>query len=194
MRNLLSLILLLFSAFTTLFAEKTIIKLEQYTTEDGLAHRTVSGMLQDKTGLIWFATWNGLCSFDGNKFKTYKPEDDNANIRVEKIWELDNGVFVCRMYNERVLLFNPKTEEFSLYNNDDLLPPKINSLYKVDYDNERLSFRNTKTDSVYYYKIGNSGIHLGVHYSFTDKQGNVWLNFNDRILKFSFTPDRKSVV
>ena len=147
-------------------------------------------MNQDKSGLMWFATWNGLCSFDGNKFRSYKHSDNSTNSRIDKMWELESGLFVCKMYNESIMLFNPDKEEFSVYNNDNLLPAKVSSSYKLSYDNGSLKFHNLKTDSIYYYPIENTGIHLGIHCYFVDKQDNVWVNFNDRLYKFSFMPIR----
>lgn len=44
---------------------------EHYSAEDGLPQGVVSDMFQDKKGFMWFATWNGICKFDGYRFTTY---------------------------------------------------------------------------------------------------------------------------
>ncbi|MGB4540792.1 MAG: two-component regulator propeller domain-containing protein, partial [Prolixibacteraceae bacterium] len=48
---------------TPLFAED--IKLEHFSRDNGLSHNSVRHIVQDKTGLLWFGTFNGLNSFDG---------------------------------------------------------------------------------------------------------------------------------
>jgi hypothetical protein len=40
-------------------------KVYYYTTEDGLPQNTVSCVIKDSRGFLWFGTPNGLCRFDG---------------------------------------------------------------------------------------------------------------------------------
>ncbi|MEM9918121.1 MAG: histidine kinase [Bacteroidota bacterium] len=42
-----------------------------YTDEDGLPSMTIYRILQDSKGYIWFGTANGICRFDGYRFKTF---------------------------------------------------------------------------------------------------------------------------
>ena len=52
----------------------------QYTTSDGLPHNRIEAIVQDKSGLIWLGTWNGLSRFDGNDFINYQnnPKDSTT--------------------------------------------------------------------------------------------------------------------
>ncbi|MBO9566022.1 MAG: histidine kinase [Niastella sp.] len=43
---------------------------KQYQVGDGLAHNTVTSIIQDSKGLIWIGTRNGINRFDGYTFKT----------------------------------------------------------------------------------------------------------------------------
>ncbi len=52
-----------------LFAED--IKLEHYNRENGLSHNSVRHILQDKQGMLWLGTFNGLNSFDGQRFSSF---------------------------------------------------------------------------------------------------------------------------
>lgn len=45
------------------------IEKKLYTYSDGLPSRVVLSSIQDANGYIWFITKNGLCRFDGKKFK-----------------------------------------------------------------------------------------------------------------------------
>jgi ligand-binding sensor domain-containing protein len=62
----------------------------QLTDEDGLPSMTVYQITQAQTGLIWIATANGLCSFDGKNIKQY---DDSAlnDQEILKIQEAPDG-------------------------------------------------------------------------------------------------------
>lgn len=47
------------------------IRFEQLLIEQGLSHRSVNCILQDKQGFMWFGTDDGLNRFDGYEFKVY---------------------------------------------------------------------------------------------------------------------------
>ena len=80
-------------------AGKTIFLGEQ----DGLSHRHISQILQDKDGFIWISTWNGLDRFDGREFVTFKsrpgdgvdmPSDRFRNIAID---DHNPNVINCRV-------------------------------------------------------------------------------------------------
>lgn len=61
-----------------------------YTVDDGLAGNLVYSMTQDNKGVMWFGTNNGVSSFDGKNWTTYRdglPGKHYYAIEVE-----DNGV------------------------------------------------------------------------------------------------------
>ena len=73
-----------FLAFVLLFsaqiqAQQKSIKFDKFTIEDGLSQSSVRDIIQDKFGIIWVATMDGLNSFNGYKFTVYKNETDNDN-------------------------------------------------------------------------------------------------------------------
>jgi ligand-binding sensor domain-containing protein len=45
---------------------------KQYQVDDGLVHNTVASIIQDRKGLIWIGTRDGLNRFDGYTFKIRK--------------------------------------------------------------------------------------------------------------------------
>jgi signal transduction histidine kinase/ligand-binding sensor domain-containing protein/CheY-like chemotaxis protein/AraC-like DNA-binding protein len=89
---------------------------EHFSTESGLSHGSVSTMLKDKQGFMWFATWDGINRFDGYTFKTYKPsEADNPNSssnRVESMMEDFWGNIWIMTYDSKVFRLNRLTEKF----------------------------------------------------------------------------------
>jgi len=49
-----------------------------FSLRDGLAATMISQMQQTSDGIIWFATWNGLCYFDGYRFTTFRNNQKNS--------------------------------------------------------------------------------------------------------------------
>ena len=46
---------------------------------EGLNDGEINSIVQDSSGLMWFATWSGLISYDGYNFNTYRPELGNPH-------------------------------------------------------------------------------------------------------------------
>ena len=63
--------------------------MQTFNTRDGLPSNNISGLEQDSRGLLWIATWNGLCCFDGYRFTTFRSPDDGHDMlttnRIDKI-------------------------------------------------------------------------------------------------------------
>src|SRR5690606_41356196 len=43
-----------------------------FSLQDGVEDGLVNDIIQDRKGLLWFASWNGLYRFDGYTFKNFK--------------------------------------------------------------------------------------------------------------------------
>lgn len=57
--------------------------------QNGLSHHHASSLVQDKNGMIWVATWNGLCRWDGYRFASFKPlPGDGCSMDVNRIKEI----------------------------------------------------------------------------------------------------------
>ncbi|GHV57318.1 hybrid sensor histidine kinase/response regulator [Bacteroidia bacterium] len=84
--------------------------------EDGLPQYSVRDMLQDRKGFMWFATWDGLCRFDGSEFATYKIYPGNPyqmkSTRIDHILEDKYGYIWLQTYDGEVHRFDPRTEAF----------------------------------------------------------------------------------
>ncbi|MDR2805400.1 MAG: hybrid sensor histidine kinase/response regulator, partial [Dysgonamonadaceae bacterium] len=87
-----------------------------YSVEDGLPQYSVRDMLQDRKGFMWFATWDGLCRFDGSEFTTYKIYPGNPyqmkSTRIDHIVEDKQGYIWLQTYDGEVHRFDPRTETF----------------------------------------------------------------------------------
>src|SRR5438045_4126912 len=86
LRNIFSslkkLLLTIFFTFILTFnssAQNPPLKFDHITTAEGLSSNTVYGMLQDKQGFLWFATFYGLDRYDGYTFKVYNYSSSDSN-------------------------------------------------------------------------------------------------------------------
>lgn len=112
------LISILLSVTFSFLAAQILSNFHHYSGDDGLSENTVTSMLQDKNGFMWFGTWDGLNKFDGYRFKTYKSRPgDSAGLvsnRVTEIQEDAYGFIWIMTYDGLVHRFNPRTENFSI--------------------------------------------------------------------------------
>ncbi|MBL4593584.1 MAG: hypothetical protein JKX68_07195 [Flavobacteriales bacterium] len=60
------------------------ISFTNFTINDGLCSNSVNSVIEDNTGLLWFATAKGLCSYDGKAFVNYPlPQEHVPGVSPE---------------------------------------------------------------------------------------------------------------
>jgi ligand-binding sensor domain-containing protein len=69
---------LLFSV-TAFCTDLSRIKFEYLTVDEGLSQGTIEDILQDRQGMMWFATRDGLDRYDGQKFTVYRNNSNDPN-------------------------------------------------------------------------------------------------------------------
>lgn len=78
-----------------------LCRVVQYDEEDGVPSSHLTQLLQDERGFMWFATWNGLCRYDGYDFQTFKPQVGDgchmATDRIRNITLLPSGQILCQV-------------------------------------------------------------------------------------------------
>lgn len=84
-----------FAAFT---CKGQFYYFKHYQADEGLAHNSVSAIMQDKKGLMWIGTRGGLNRFDGYTFKTYK---NNKN----KFGNIGNNVVISLVEDQKGMLW-----------------------------------------------------------------------------------------
>ena len=70
MRRYYTLLLSMLISFSVLAQQKRI-KFSTISLQEGLSQSSVSSIVQDKTGFMWFATLDGLNQYDGYSIKIY---------------------------------------------------------------------------------------------------------------------------
>ena len=60
------------------------VKFTNFTTKDGLSSNKVNSVIEDKDGLLWFATSKGLCKYDGKTFINFQlPKENPKDVSPE---------------------------------------------------------------------------------------------------------------
>lgn len=130
MKRLCTLLFFLLTAMITI--AQPICQVKHFSVSDGLAQGVVMSILQDRKGLIWFSTWNGLNKFDGYTFKTYKTSQESTyafgSNRMGTISESKYGDIWCPTYDGQACLFDVETEKFI-----DVLQPIERSTKQKNY-------------------------------------------------------------
>lgn len=82
--------------------------LQQYSVDQGLAGRQVTGIVEAEPGQIWFATDGGVSAFDGKGFKNYTTDNGLTANHLWSIFRDRKGVIwagtesgLCRLEGDR---------------------------------------------------------------------------------------------
>jgi len=110
--------ILLFEFIGSLNAQYQIIS-ETYSVENGLSQNSVTDMLKDDDGFLWFTTKDGLSRFDGYNFKNYKASSKELKRSISnefrQILKDDYGFLWVVNYMGQAFRFDPRSETFQLY-------------------------------------------------------------------------------
>lgn len=115
-----------------------------FSNRDGLGANIISAIQQTRDGLMWFATWNGLCCYDGYKFTTFRDDFEQGEIlttnRLFKLRTNHQDDLWCITYDRQVNLFDTHTCTFVDYSKlflekyPDTKNFNARSIYSLDND------------------------------------------------------------
>ncbi len=151
--------LFLFLPFWQLHAQEYTIDVQQIGVEDGLLHRKVLTVFEDKNGLIWLGSDQGLQRYDGYEFKSWtKTDRTNLIYVISTIGQDDDGwLWLWNGDELKFVFFHPKTEEIlteeERFGNE--FPIHVQSHYKRNWEGigMRLS-TNSQGQLLFYTKDG----------------------------------------
>ncbi|MDU0355511.1 two-component regulator propeller domain-containing protein [Paraglaciecola aquimarina] len=104
-----------------------------YNKSDNLIQNTVTDIVEDKNGFIWFSTFEGLSRFDGYEFKNYPPSYTLPNSIpagfIKKL-QLDSEGQLWVATVNGLAKYNTLSDDFTVFdkNNSDL---KSNEIYTL---------------------------------------------------------------
>lgn len=87
-----------------------------FTIRDGLSANVVTSADQTGSGMMWFATWNGLCCYDGYSFLSFRDAwGDQEKLTTNRINTIatsaNNNVWLLN-YDRQAALFDTHTNKF----------------------------------------------------------------------------------
>jgi ligand-binding sensor domain-containing protein len=111
-----------FLLFTSVILSQDNIKFNHLSVEDGLSQSSVTCILQDKKGFLWFGTQDGLNKYDGYNFKIFKNDpSDNKSLTdnfVFTIWESSSGELYIETQNGVLHQYKSVSESFTVVEKD----------------------------------------------------------------------------
>ena len=67
-----SVLIVLFGLTVSANAQAPTLRFEHLGQDQGLSESTVTSILEDQKGFMWFGTYDGLNRYDGNTFSIYR--------------------------------------------------------------------------------------------------------------------------
>jgi len=105
------------------------IPFERLSLADGLSQSTVTAIVQDETGFMWFGTQDGLNRYDGYSFRVYRNDpDDPASISHDSIRDLvpdGSGGLWIGTEGGGLCYWSPESDSFTRFRHDPLDPDSL---------------------------------------------------------------------
>ncbi|MCQ2311637.1 MAG: response regulator [Paludibacteraceae bacterium] len=158
-----------------------------YSVDDGLSQSTVSCILQDSNGYMWFGTWDGLNRYDGYDFVSFKPAiTDNStdhNNRIDQLWE-DSGMVYARNYEGKFykvqgndLVAVPTPADYQPQEQDSMYVDRHGIIWRAD---DRAGISRLKEGEWHRFIPPQDPRYSGQlrrnFFMLTDNEGNLWVN------------------
>src|SRR6185312_6204373 len=132
------------------------IEFKRITDLEGLPNNSISSIIKDSDGFMWFGTFNGLARYDGYSFTNFVniPSDSQSisGNYARIIYETQNKKLLIGTRFNGLNIFDKQTETFKRY---------------VNKDNDANSISSNFVTAVY-----------------QDKKGNIWVGTEGAFERF----------
>ncbi len=113
-----------FLLFSLEFHAQSRIIFDHLTIKDGLSQSSVTCILQDKKGFMWFGTQDGLNRYDGYNIKIFKNNPDDTTSLTDNfifsIYEVQSGILFIETQSGAFHQYNPRSESFKVVIKDSI--------------------------------------------------------------------------
>ena len=140
-RNIIIWFLLLSAGPGTLFAQATF-KFNHLGPEEGLSHPSVTCIIKDSYGFMWFGTRDGLNRYNSYEFKTYKSSTEDPNSlsdnTISCLYEDHSGMLWIGTEGGGLNSYDPVQDQFQHYMHDPDVPNSLphNAVSSITEDME----------------------------------------------------------
>jgi ligand-binding sensor domain-containing protein/serine phosphatase RsbU (regulator of sigma subunit) len=134
MRRVILFCIIFFSIHFPEILSQSRVTFSHLTIKDGLSQSSVTCILQDKSGFMWFGTQDGLNRYDGYKFKVFKniPADSTSLTEnfIFSIYEDNSGTLYFETLNGTLHKYDARLESFRVVDKKsiDLTGVKVNTV------------------------------------------------------------------
>tara|TARA_R110002049_G_scaffold301166_1_gene493053 strand:+ start:15715 stop:19731 length:4017 start_codon:yes stop_codon:yes gene_type:complete len=120
---------LLFIFFFQTIAIAQSFEFKKLTTREGLSHSSVYGITEDERGFMWFATREGLNSFDSYKIRSYySPTNGLTDNTINCILSTETGLYIGTQ--KGLDRYIPEKDKFESLKKGDPITGQILNLYE----------------------------------------------------------------
>ena len=188
-------------------------EMEHFSAEDGLSHESITCMLKDREGFMWFGTISGLNRYDGYTIKTFRniPGDPKSvrNSDINSLFEGPDGNIWMTTWTG-IDIYDPNTETFShdpdTYLRKLYIPDGGISEIKKDRSGNywfihasqglfKYNVGDKKTTPLFYNPLDSTSLASNQISSIAeDKQGNFWILHKNGVFENSLKSDFHSTL
>ena len=213
MRRATQLILFLLTCLTGKLYSQPQCTVTHFNESNGIMQWYVTQIVQDRQGMMWFSTWNGLNRYDGYDIQCFKSKPgDGVNIPSDRIQDMmltEDGNLLCQI-DERAFLFDVNSYQYKEIPNKQQKTAlmhlksrikKHNDDFYIYQDRFGTTWSIHRNGSVSYLQNNkwvpySSAIedNLFLLFGCTDREGNVWMRTGNSVYKFSFNQQRYTLL
>lgn len=132
------------------------LEFEHLTDKDGLVSTTVTSILKDSYGFMWFGTYHGLSRYDGYTFVNYLNDPKNDSSLTENgiryLYETRDSMLLIGFNFSGIAIYNRQTESFTRLRHNPEDPASLR--------------------------------HDVIHCFYQDKKGNIWVGTKGGLDRF----------
>jgi ligand-binding sensor domain-containing protein/signal transduction histidine kinase/DNA-binding response OmpR family regulator len=152
-----------FSEAVSVAPIEPVAKFRNINVEHGLSQGTVYSVMQDRAGVMWLATQDGLNKFDGHKFTVYQKDASASqlsnNFTTELLQDLNGYIWVGTIYG--LNRYSPSLDKWDHYfysEKNNSIPE--NNIKKLFMDSDGVIWVGTKNGIAYYDHNDNSFVSM----------------------------------
>jgi signal transduction histidine kinase/CheY-like chemotaxis protein/ligand-binding sensor domain-containing protein/AraC-like DNA-binding protein len=137
-----------------IYTSETPCRVIHITNRDGLSNSSVTAILQDESGLMWFGTWDGLNVYNGKEFKVFKPDPNNPNsISSNIIRHLveEDETYLWVATDRGIDRFNRRTRIFEHFFFDEEQVPEVEHSFRIRKDEKGQILVNILNAGTFYF-------------------------------------------
>lgn len=91
------------------------LRFNKFGTKNGLDNESAYKLIEDEEGFIWIGTYDGLDRFDGVRFKSYKPDEQDStslpgNMILDLMLDKDKNLWIST--NQGICMYNRLLDRF----------------------------------------------------------------------------------